>query len=309
MRPFLFPGLSTRVISGSGTLAKVGEEVARLGHGRALVMATSHQAGEARALSGQLGPLSAGVFAGAVMHTPVAVTEAALAAYPSSGVTCVVSLGGGSTIGLGKAIALRTGSDQVVIPTTYAGSEMTDILGETEAGRKTTCRAPEIRSETVIYDVDLTLTLLPALTVTSAFNAIAHAMEAFYAPDRNPVIEAMARDALPAFRDALPVLVADPANLEARGQVLYAAWCCSTALGYVTMALHHKLAHVLGASFATPHADTHTILLPPWHGLQRCGCGRSAGPRLRTRSVARRAQHCGILRTGPVRPCALSIRD
>jgi len=149
-----------------------------------------------------------------------------------------------------------------VIPTTYAGSEMTDILGETAAGEKTTRRSPDIRPETVIYDVDLTLSLPVGLTVTSAMNAIAHAMEAFYAPDRNPVIELMCRDAMVAFRDGIPRLIEDPQNRDARTKALYAAWCCSTALGYVSMALHHKLAHVFGGSFDTPHAETHAILLP-----------------------------------------------
>lgn len=261
-RPFVFPGLTTRVIFGSGTLSQVGDEVARLGHTRALVLSTPHQQAEAEALAVRLGNLSAGVFAGAVMHTPVEVTETALAAFAASEATVVVSLGGGSTTGLGKAIALRTGADQVVIPTTYAGSEMTDILGETAAGEKTTRRDPAIRPEVVIYDVDLTLGLPLALTMTSALNAIAHAMEAFYAPDRNPVVEAMCRDALHAFHRALPRLATDPRNAKARSDALYAAWCCSTALGQVSMALHHKLAHVLGGSFGTPHAETHAILLP-----------------------------------------------
>ncbi|MFN5998962.1 MAG: iron-containing alcohol dehydrogenase, partial [Paracoccaceae bacterium] len=114
----------------------------------------------------------------------------------------------------------------------------------------------------VVYDVDLTLTLPVALTVTSALNAIAHAMEALYAPDRNPVIEAMVGEALPAFRDALPMLIHKPQDQTARSDALYAAWCCSTALGYVSMALHHKLAHVLGGSFGLPHAETHAVLLP-----------------------------------------------
>jgi maleylacetate reductase len=262
IRPFTFPGLTTRVIFGEGTIGRTADEVARLGHARALVLSTPHQRADAEALAVSLGPLSAGVFAGAAMHTPVEVTEAAVAAYRDSGASCVVSLGGGSTTGLGKAIATRTGADQVVIPTTYAGSEMTDILGETDGGEKVTRRDPAIRPEVVIYDIDLTLTLPVGLTVTSALNAIAHGMEALYAPDRNPVVEAMVRDALPAFRDALPVLVAQPRDKAARGQALYAAWCCSTALGYVSMALHHKLAHVLGGSFGTPHAETHAILLP-----------------------------------------------
>jgi maleylacetate reductase len=262
MDEFVFPGLSTRVIFGSGTIARTADEVRRLGHARALVLSTPHQKPDAEALADRLGDLSGGVFAGAAMHTPFDVTEAAVDAYRASGATAVVSLGGGSTIGLGKAIAVRTGADQVVIPTTYAGSEMTDILGETAGGEKTTRRSPDIRPETVIYDVDLTLSLPAGLTVTSAMNAIAHAMEALYAPDRNPVIELMARDALVAFRDGLPRLIADPADKGARTRALYGAWCCSTALGYVQMSLHHKLAHVIGGSFGTPHAETHTVLLP-----------------------------------------------
>ncbi|MBA4323928.1 MAG: maleylacetate reductase [Rhodobacter sp.] len=261
-RPFTFPGLTTRVVFGHGTLAQVPEEVARLGHTRALVLSTPHQQAEAQALADRLGDRAAGIFAGATMHTPVEVTEAAIAAYHAARADCVVSLGGGSTTGLGKAIAVRTGADQVVVPTTYAGSEMTDILGETAGGEKTTRRDPAIRPEVVVYDVDLTLTLPVALTVTSALNAIAHAMEGFYAPDRNPVTEALSREAMTAFRDALPVLIQDPKDPDARAKALYAAWGCSLTLGQVTMALHHKLAHVLGGSFGLPHAETHAVLLP-----------------------------------------------
>ncbi len=259
---FTFPGLTTRVVFGSGTLAQVGAEVARLGHSRALILSTPHQQAQADALTASLGALAAGIFAGAEMHTPVDVTERAVAAYQQTGATCVISLGGGSTIGLGKAIATRTGADQVVIPTTYAGSEMTDILGETTDGEKTTRRDASIRPEVVIYDVDLTLTLPVAMTMTSALNAIAHAMETFYAPDRNPVVTAMCRDALVAFKTALPALALNPQDHTARSDALYAAWCCSTALGQVSMALHHKLAHVLGGSFGMPHAETHAVLLP-----------------------------------------------
>ncbi|KPQ06530.1 MAG: maleylacetate reductase [Rhodobacteraceae bacterium HLUCCA12] len=261
-RAFVFPGLTTRVVFGHGTLAQVPDEVARLGHGRALVLATPQQADQAAQMAGALGTRAAGVFAEAAMHTPVDVTERAVAAFRDASADCLVSLGGGSTTGLGKAIATRTGADQVVIPTTYAGSEMTDILGETAEGEKVTRRDPSIRPEVVVYDVDLTLGLPVGLTMTSALNAIAHAMEGLYAPDRNPVTEALSRDALSAFAAALPVLRDDPTNRAARAQALYAAWGCSTALGYVSMALHHKLAHVLGGSFGLPHAETHAILLP-----------------------------------------------
>lgn len=261
-RSFVFPGLSTRVVFGHGTLAQVPDEVARLGRARALVLSTPEQEPAARNLAALLGERAVAVFAGATMHTPVEVTGRAVAAYEQAGADCVVSLGGGSTTGLGKAIAVRTGADQVVVPTTYAGSEMTDILGETAGGEKTTRRDPAIRPEVVVYDVDLTLTLPVPLTVTSALNAIAHAMEGFYAFDRHPVTEALSREAMVAFRDALPVLTHDPKNGEARAKALYAAWGCSLTLGHVTMALHHKLAHVLGGSFGLPHAETHAVLLP-----------------------------------------------
>lgn len=261
-RAFIFPGLTTRVVFGSGTLSQVAVEVQRLGRARALILSTAHQKDQALALAAQLGPLAVSTFTDAAMHTPTDVTDLAIATFQNANADCVVSLGGGSTTGLGKAIATRTGADQVVIPTTYAGSEMTDILGETAGGEKVTRRDPSIRPEVVIYDVDLTLSLPVSLTMTSALNAIAHAMEAFYAPDRNPVIDAMCRDAMRVFKIALPVLKTDPHNPEARSEALYAAWCCSTALGQVSMALHHKLAHVLGGSFGLPHAETHAVLLP-----------------------------------------------
>jgi maleylacetate reductase len=209
-RPFTFPGLTTRVVFGHGTLARVPDEVARLGRARALVLSTPHQRDQAEGLATLLGPRAAGVFAEAAMHTPVEVTDRAVAAYLRLGCDCVLALGGGSTTGLGKAIATRTGADQVVVPTTYAGSEMTDILGETAQGEKVTRRDPSIRPEVVVYDVDLTLGLPVGLTMTSALNAIAHAMEGFHAPDRNPVTEALSRDALAAFAEALPVLRDNP---------------------------------------------------------------------------------------------------
>lgn len=260
--PFVFPGLRSRVIFGHGTIAETGAEVERLGRGRAVVLSTPNQKAEAEALSARLGPLSAGVFSNATMHTPVAVTEAALAVFRASGADCVVALGGGSTTGLGKAVATRTGADQVVIPTTYAGSEMTDILGETAGGEKKTRRDASILPETVIYDIDLTLTLPPSLTVTSGLNAMAHAAEALYAPDRNPIITLMAGEAIRALTGALPAITKDAGDREARAAALYGAWLCGATLGGASMALHHKLCHTLGGSFDTPHAETHAILLP-----------------------------------------------
>lgn len=259
---FTYTGLPARVVFGTGTLARVHSEVERLGILRALVLTTPPQAEHGRAVAEHLGDRAAGVFSGAMMHTPVEVTRAALAALGEVRADGVVAIGGGSTIGLGKAIAARTGVPQLAIPTTYAGSEMTPILGETEAGQKTTRRTLDVLPETVIYDVDLTLGLPVALSGTSGINAIAHAVEALYAHDANPIISLMAEQGIAALARALPVIAGDPGDRAARRDALYGAWLCAVCLGSVAMALHHKLCHVLGGTFALPHAETHTVVLP-----------------------------------------------
>jgi alcohol dehydrogenase class IV len=237
-------------------------EVERLAITRALVLTTPAQRAHGDAVVALLGDRAAGVFSGAVMHTPVEVTDAALAVLRERGADGVVAIGGGSTIGLGKALAVRTGVPQLAIPTTYAGSEMTPVLGETERGEKTTRRGLEILPEAVIYDVELTLSLPAPLSGTSGINAIAHAVEAMYARDTNPITQGMAEQGIAALARALPAIIVDPADHTARRAALYGAWLCGTCLGTVGMALHHKLCHVLGGAFGLPHAETHTVILP-----------------------------------------------
>ena len=159
MTPFTYAGSPQKVIFGTSMMARVGEEITSVGAGPALVLSTPHQGAEAEALASRLGSLAAGVFAGAAMHTPVEVTERALEVFTATGAGCTVALGGGSTTGLGKALALRTDRPQIVIPTTYAGSEATPILGETAGDEKMTQRSPRILPEVIIYDVELTISL------------------------------------------------------------------------------------------------------------------------------------------------------
>ena len=259
---FTYSGSPAHIVFGNGASADVASWVEKLGCKRALVLSTPNQAADGGALAKALGPLAAGTFSGAAMHTPVEVTEAAMAKAKEVDADCVVALGGGSTTGLGKAIAWRTDLKQIVIPTTYAGSEVTPILGQTEGGVKTTLRDPKILPEVVIYDPELTIGLPVAMSVTSGLNAIAHAAEALYAQDRNPVSTLIATEGLRAFKAALPALVKEPKNLKARGDGLYGAWLCGTVLGTVGMALHHKICHTLGGSFDMPHAETHAVMLP-----------------------------------------------
>lgn len=262
MKSFNYTSLATRVIFGSGTRAALGEEIRRLGCARALILSTPQQESDARALAERIGPLAVGIYANATMHTPVTVTEEALAVVKHLNADVTVALGGGSTTGLGKAIALRTDLPQIVIPTTYAGSEATPILGETSDGLKTTQRSMKVLPEVILYDVDLTLGLPVALSATSGMNAIAHAVEALYAQDANPITSLMAEEAIRALAVALPAIVTDPRNGAARSDALYGAWLCGICLGTVGMALHHKLCHTLGGTFGLPHAETHTVILP-----------------------------------------------
>lgn len=262
MQNFTYQAAPMRVIFGRGTLNQLASELTRLGVARALVLATPNQAQQASSIAAMLGQQAAGVFAQAEMHTPVGVTDRAMAYAKELAVDGVVAIGGGSTTGLGKAIALRTDLPQVVVPTSYAGSEMTPILGETRDRLKTTQSSPKVLPETVIYDVDLTLTMPPSLSATSGLNAIAHAVEALYARDRNPIISLMAQEGIRNLAQTLPKIKVDANDAAARTEALYGAWLCGSCLGAVGMALHHKLCHTLGGSFNLPHAETHAVILP-----------------------------------------------
>ncbi len=262
MNAFTYTANPSRVVFGSGSLATLAEEIGRLGARRALVLCTREQRALGDRVVTLLGERAAGVFDRAVMHVPIESAREARAEAARLGADCAVAVGGGSTTGLGKAIALDSGLPIVAIPTTYAGSEMTPIYGLTEDGLKKTGRDARVLPRTVIYDPQLSLTLPLGLTVTSGLNAIAHAAEGLYAHDGNPVTALMAEEGIRAIASALPRLMVDAQDLEARSDALYGAWLCGTVLASVDMALHHKLCHTIGGSFNLPHAEVHTVVLP-----------------------------------------------
>jgi maleylacetate reductase len=253
MKPFIFSALPTRVVFGCGRISEAAAEAKRLGMKRPLVITTPHQAQSALAIVKSTGGVA---FTRAAMHTPVNVTEEAMAIASAEGCDGTIALGGGSSTGLGKAIAFRTDWSQLVIPTSYAGSEMTNILGETADGEKTTKRDTRIQPEAVIYDPDLLGTLPAQFAATSGMNAIAHAVEGLYAVDGNPIVSVMAEEGIRALASALPK------GAAGQDEAFYGAWLCGTVLGSAAMALHHKLCHVLGGTFNMPHAETHTVILP-----------------------------------------------
>jgi maleylacetate reductase len=261
VKPFVYNGLPSRVIFGAGSIAQLPAELDRLGAKRALLLSTPEQKESLQEVSKALGARCAGTYDKAAMHVPVEIAEDARRVARELGADCCVTVGGGSTTGLGKAIALSSTLPILAVPTTYAGSEMTPIYGLSEGGLKKTGRDARVLPKTVIYDPNLTLSLPAALSAASGMNAIAHCVEALYAVDANPIISLMAEEGIRALAASLPRVVSDGKNLEARGDALYGAWLAGIALGSAGMALHHKLCHVLGG-FGLPHAETHSIVLP-----------------------------------------------
>jgi maleylacetate reductase len=259
---FVYQALPMRVVVGPGSLAKLRDELDRLGVSRALVLCTPEQADTGQAVVDLIGDRSAGLLAEARMHVPREVADRARARAAEIEADGCVAVGGGSAIGLGKAIALELGLPVVAVPTTYAGSEMTTIWGLTDGGEKRTGRDERVLPRSVIYDPELTLSLPAAMSVTSGFNAVAHAVEALYAPDATPIISLMAAEGVRALLSSLPDVIADGRDIEARSLAQYGAWLCGACLAATTMSLHHKLCHALGGTLDLPHAQTHTVVLP-----------------------------------------------
>jgi maleylacetate reductase len=262
VKPFVYSGLPMRVVFGAGSVADLAREVDRLGAKRVLLLATPGRTAMVKSVADPLGIRVAGVFDRVVMHTPLELAEEARRLAASVQADCCVVVGGGSTIGFGKAIALTSALPLLAVPTTYSGSEMTTIWGISEGGAKKTGRDPKVLPKTVIYDPALTLDLPPHVSAASGMNAMAHCVEALYAHDGNPIVSMMAEEGIRALASALPRVMQNPTDIDARSDALYGAWLAGCTISTTSIALHHKLCHVLGGSFNLPHAETHSIVLP-----------------------------------------------
>ena len=255
-------GTAVQVRFQKGGRSDLGPELDAIKAKRPLVLTTQEQVDQGEALINTLAGRAAGLYTRATMHTPVDITRDALETVKKSNADCVIAIGGGSTIGLGKAIAYHTDLPQIVLPTTYAGSEATPVLGQTENGVKSTLKSERVQPEAILYDAELVRSLPVPMSVTSGLNAMAHAVEALYARDANRLSSELALSGLRAFVTGLPVVVSSPNDLDAREDTLFGAWTCGAVLAQVGMALHHKLCHTLGGTLNLPHAATHAIILP-----------------------------------------------
>ncbi|MGV8872814.1 MAG: maleylacetate reductase [Rhodococcus sp. (in: high G+C Gram-positive bacteria)] len=257
-----FQANPSRVVFGWGAVEAIVEELDYIGVERVLVLSTPHQRELAETIAADLGDRAAGVHAGARMHVPVSIVDDALAAVRTTGADGCLAVGGGSTIGLGKSVARRSSLPVIAVPTTYSGSEMTPLWGETEAGVKTTGTDMKVLPSAVVYDPQLTTGLPLDLTVTSSINAVAHAVEALYSSNGSPLISLMAEESIRSIATALPIVHAERESKVGRADLLRGSWMAGTCLGSVSMGLHHKLCHTLGGALDLPHSDTHTVLLP-----------------------------------------------
>lgn len=263
MLQFTYDVLPGRVVFGAGIAQTApAAEIERLGARRVLVVAAQSEEALARRLAEPFADRVAAVFTSVRPHVPVAVAKDARALASVVSADALLSVGGGSTTGTAKAVALTSGLPIVAVPTTYAGSEVTPVWGLTEQARKTTGTDPRVLPRAVVYDPELTLTLPADLSAASGLNAMAHCVEAFWAPGRNPISSLAAEEGIRALAAGLPAVVDDPGDIAARSDLLYGAYLAGSAFAVAGSGLHHKICHALGGAYDLPHAATHAIVLP-----------------------------------------------
>ena len=250
-----------RVVFGVGTLETIPAEVERLGAKRPLVLSTPGRSGMARRVQAMLGERCAGLLATAISQVPIELAVTARQQARDAGADCLISVGGGAAIGLGKGIALETAMPIIAVPTTYSGSEMTGFCGITIEGVKRMHQSLNMLARTVIYDPALSVSLPAHISAASAMNALAHCVDAIYAPTASPLLLAAGVEGAAAIHRALPRVAARPDDIEARSELLYGAYLAGAALAS-GFALQHGIAHVLGGTFGIEHGLSHAVVLP-----------------------------------------------
>lgn len=262
MRSFTYDALPGRVVFANGAFDRVPDELQRMGAMRVLLIADRSAQVWADRLAEKLGPRVAARIEDVRAHVPIGHAEAARTLAAEMAADTMVTIGGGSTTGLAKAVALVLPLPILAVPTTYAGSEMTPIWGITEGAHKQTGRDPVVQPRTVVYDPILTLSLNPAIAGPSGMNALAHCAEALYAEGANPVTSLMAEEGIRVLSTGLPLVVTAPEDLDARSDVLMGSYLAAATFAAAGSGLHHKICHVLGGAFDLPHAETHSVILP-----------------------------------------------
>jgi maleylacetate reductase len=286
MTNFNYTSVAQQVIFGAGAVTQLSQAVAGFGWQRLMLCTIPRlqKSGLAAQLEQDLGARLVASYTQVLPHVPQEQVEAAVALADKHKVDAVIGLGGGSPIGMAKAVSLaleelRSGqaarvrfpADQplipvIAIPTTYSGSEMTPIYGVTQVlnghSHKVTVTDLKVTPKVTIYDPALTLDLPPQMTASSGINALAHCVEAVYSITRNPLATAAALQGITHITQALPLAVANGQDIEARAELLLGAYLAATAIATAKIGLHHGLCHVLGGTAGVPHGIANAIMLP-----------------------------------------------
>ena len=261
--PFTYSGLPYRVLHGAGCAGKLGDELDRIGARRAMFCCTSRRRAAVETLAREAGDRIAGICDKAMIFVPWDAVEKGRKAATDLEADCLISFGGGSSVGLAKAIALELDIPIVGIATTYSGSETTALQGIVgRDGVRTNYRSMRMLPKCLIYDPELTVDLPLDVSIPSGFNAMSHAVSSFLGERANPVAELFAEAGIAAMSSALDGVSEDPANVEARGRALYGSWLCGLTVMSAGTTIHHKIVHVLGTGHGLPHGPTHAVVLP-----------------------------------------------
>ncbi|MDP9889099.1 maleylacetate reductase [Pseudarthrobacter enclensis] len=258
---FTHETLGQRVLFGSGKAGQhLAEEIRTMGASKVMLIASEAESAIAESVARDVDV--ALTYSDVAPHVPAEKAEKARSAAAEHGIDLLVSVGGGSTTGLAKAVALTSGLPIIAVPTTYAGSEATNVWGLTEGARKTTGIDSRVLPATVIYDADLTLSLPVELSVASGLNGLAHCVDSMWAPRADPINAALGAEGIRALNRGLPLIKQDPTGHEGREMALYGAYLSAVAFASAGSGLHHKICHVLGGTWNMPHAETHATVLP-----------------------------------------------
>ncbi|MCP5381591.1 MAG: maleylacetate reductase [Kordiimonadaceae bacterium] len=259
---FEYTPIRTRAVFAENAALKLKDEVEKLGCNRVMIACSAGMAKRINHIIESLGAMCAAIYDGAKPHCPEQVAMEALDLYNKKNADCIVAIGGGSTIGIGKAIALRTDAKFIVIATTPCGSESTPIYGMLIGNHKKTGRDPKVIARSTIYDPVLTTGLNAHLTGTIGMNSLAHCVEALYAKDQNPISDLYAIEGISALTKGIKGSIINPADISARSQVLYGGMLSGYCVNLAGIAIHHKICHVLGGHHGIPHGESNSVILP-----------------------------------------------
>ena len=263
MKSYTHLAMPGRVIHGAGRISELPEEAAALGAKRIMFCCTKSRLPEVENIAASLGERFAGICDKAKIFVPLAAVELGREQARATEADCLVSFGGGTAVGLAKAIALEQGQPIISIVTTYSGSETTALQGIIgHNGARTNYRDMRMLPRSLIYDPELTLDVPLGVSVASGFNSISHAVSSYLGKDANPVANMYSEHGIRTMSAALVQLAENPRDIDARSNAMHGAWLCGMTLMSSGTTIHHKIAHVLGGGFGLPHGSTHAIVLP-----------------------------------------------